>query len=177
MFILYPTRMIIVKDSVGDIIRRIMPNNAVKNRDHSKSMIISKIDEDRIYGLTSNNGKMVDIDMDIDHLDDFMFGENNNYDFSIENTIDWVLYSVETKMYFTLERVFKIYSLTHGIYNEKVEFKKVKRGNSGTTIILEYVDGRGVACELNNPNYTASIPLKDIKYIPFFDDYHCTVML
>ena len=174
MFILYPTRMIIVKDGVGDIIRRIMLNSTVKNRDHSKSIIISKIDEDRIYGLTSNNGKMVDIDMDIDHLDDFMFGENNNYDFSIENTIDWILYSVEAKVYYTLGKVFDIYSLTHGIYTEKVEFKKVKRGNSGTTIILEYTDGRGVACELNNPNYTAGIPLKDIRYIPFFDD--CTVI-
>lgn len=174
MFILYPTRMIIVKDSVGDIIRRIMLNSTVKNRDHSKSIIISKIDEDRIYGLTSNNGKMVDIDMDIDHLDDFMFGENNNYDFSIENTIDWILYSVEAKAYYTLGKVFDIYSLTHGIYTEKVEFKKVKRGNSGTTIILEYTDGRGVACELNNPNYTAGIPLKDIRHIPFFDD--CTVI-
>ena len=121
MFILYPTRMIIVKDSVGDIIRRIMLNSTVKNRDHSKSIIISKIDEDRIYGLTSNNGKMVDIDMDIDHLDDFMFGENNNYDFSIENTIDWILYSVEAKAYYTLGKVFDIYSLTHGIYTEKVE--------------------------------------------------------
>lgn len=168
MFILYPTRMIIVKDSIGDIIRRIMPNYTVKNRDHSKSMIISKIDEDRIYGLISNNGKMVDIDMDIDHIDDFMFGDN--YDCIIENTIDWILYSVEAKAYYTLGKVFDIYSLTHGIYTEKVEFKKVKRGNSGTTIILEYTDGRGVACELNNPNYTASMPLKDIRYIPFFDD-------
>ena len=173
MFILYPTRMIIVKDSVGKVITRILPNTLVKNSDKSKSISISRLDDYKIYGhTTDDNGELVEVEMDIDSFDDFMFGED--YTLSVFNTIDWVLYSVETREHYLAGATISIISVTKGITQPvQVIFKEVKRGNSGTNIILEYPDGRGTAFVLNNPGYTASTPLKDIKYIPFFEDYQC----
>ena len=173
MFILYPTRMIIVKDSVGNVITRILPNTLVKNPDKSKSISISKLDDYKIYGYTTNNdGEMIEVEMDIDSFGYFMLGED--YTLSVENTIDWVLYSVETREHYFSGTMMPVISATQGITQPvQVVFKGVKRGNYGTDIVLEYPDGRGTAFVLNNPDYTARTPLKDIKYIPFFEDYQC----
>lgn len=168
MFILYPTTKYFIylnKDKLSYY--SIGPGDIIKYRVDNESfdVIVLYIGKETVKISGSIQGEYKELEISRFNFEDMVY---NGIPYDTEFKQDWMLYSVEQKVYYSIGDTFSIFSLTKGIGKKDVTFTKVIRGNIGTNVYLTYQVDREIV--LNNPDYTGRININDIKGIPFYDD-------
>lgn len=157
MFILYFKRAFIWNTKQG--IQKFYEGDTISRCPLNMTFFIEKINENSITGVFtyySDNKELI-----TESIEKFP---------GAKIFTEFILYCVESKSMYKINDEFQLKSHTKYIKDPVVTFSKVKRGNSGTIVILEGKNGE--TYELINEDFTSRKTISPACSIPFFDDYY-----